>query len=539
MNLFLFAMGRLHVDLPPIISPDATGYTDPLPQALVLTAIVISFGMTALIVVLALRGFLRRHRPRYGPCAGCRRGRGHRSMSGIVASHWVVAPVILPAFVAAFLILVLRHSLAYQRIVSIAATALPLAIAIRNFSVAGEGPAQPYMLGAWPGLWHRAGAGPAVGHMVLLACVLALAVIVYAATGWDTRGRHFHPLFQFQLMGVNGAFLTGDVFNLFVFFEVMLIASYGLMLHGGGPRRLVAGFHYVAINLVGSTLFLFAVGVIYAVTGTLNMADLAMKVAVVAPAYRALLATGGLLLLMVFCLKAALVPLHWWLPTAYAARERSRCSFVHDHDEGRRVFHHPHLDVDFRCFGRTDGRSRRALDRAGRAGDFSCWRNRCTCQPHARRSGLLFDGLVDGLASGRGRPVRSRQPHGCALLYLAQHPRRGRPVPADRSRAGTSRTLARRAQGLAADRAARPACGPLLHRRYRDCRAPPAIRLHRQGAHLDATRGSAWAIWIWSIVLGTSLYVLLGLARAGSVVFSEERGGRPSAIPDEPGAGSA
>ena len=133
------------------------------------------------------------------------------------------------------------------------------------------------------------------------------------AAGISTR------CFQFQLMGVNGAFLTGDVFNLFVFFEVMLIASYGLMLHGGGPRRLVAGFHYVAINLVGSTLFLFAVGVIYAVTGTLNMADLAMKVAVVAPADRALLATGGLLLLMVFCLKAALVPLHWWLPTAYAA----------------------------------------------------------------------------------------------------------------------------------------------------------------------------------------------------------------------------
>ena len=286
VNLFLFAMGRLHVDLPPIISPGATGYTDPLPQALVLTAIVISFGMTALIVVLALRGFLETGTDRVTrPCAGCRRGRDHRSMSGIVASHWVVAPVILPAFVAAFLILVLRHSLAYQRIVSIAATALLLAIAIRNFSVAGEGPAQPYMLGAWPAPFGIVLVlDPLSATMVLLACVLALAVIVYAATGWDTRGRHFHPLFQFQLMGVNGAFLTGDVFNLFVFFEVMLIASYGLMLHGGGPRRLVAGFHYVAINLVGSTLFLFAVGVIYAVTGTLNMADLAMKVAVVAPA---------------------------------------------------------------------------------------------------------------------------------------------------------------------------------------------------------------------------------------------------------------
>ncbi len=86
--------------------------------------------------------------------------------------------------------------------------------------------------------------------MVLLTSVLAFLVGLYAASGWDRRGRHFHPLLLFQTMGVAGAFLTGDVFNLFVFFEVMLIASYGLMLHAGGPRRLVAGFQYVAINLV-------------------------------------------------------------------------------------------------------------------------------------------------------------------------------------------------------------------------------------------------------------------------------------------------
>src|SRR5690606_25487090 len=108
--------------------------------------------------------------------------------------------------------------------------------------------------------------------MLLLTACLALVVIVYAINGWDRRGRHFHPLFQFQLLGLNGAFLTGDFFNLFVFFEVMLIASYDLMLHGGEPRRLKAGFQYVTINLIGSTLFLIAVGIIYAVTGTLNMA---------------------------------------------------------------------------------------------------------------------------------------------------------------------------------------------------------------------------------------------------------------------------
>ncbi|WP_342021820.1 proton-conducting transporter membrane subunit, partial [Methyloceanibacter marginalis] len=84
--------------------------------------------------------------------------------------------------------------------------------------------------------------------------------LVYGRWRDGRRGRHFHALFQFQLLGLSGAFLTGDIFNLFVFFEVMLIASYGLMLHGGGARRLGAGFQYVAINLVASTLFLIAIG---------------------------------------------------------------------------------------------------------------------------------------------------------------------------------------------------------------------------------------------------------------------------------------
>ena len=114
--------------------------------------------------------------------------------------------------------------------------------------------------------------------MLLLTAVLALLVLCQAiATGWDRRGRKFHALWLFQLMGLNGAFLTGDAFNLFVFFEVLLIASYGLMVHGGTGPRIKAGVQYIAVNLVGSTLFLFALATIYALTGTLNMADLAVK----------------------------------------------------------------------------------------------------------------------------------------------------------------------------------------------------------------------------------------------------------------------
>jgi multicomponent K+:H+ antiporter subunit D len=241
-------------------------------------------------------------------------------VSPIPLDHWIVAPIVLPAVVAPFLVLVLQFDLVRQRIVSIGATLALLAIAIGLLVQSGDGIVRPYRLGDWPAPFGIVLVADRLSALMLtLTAALAFLVVVFAATGWDARGRHFHALFQFQLMGINGAFLTGDVFNLFVFFEVMLIASYGLLLHGGGALRLKAGFQYVAINLAGSTLFLFAVGLIYAVTGTLNLADLAAKAPGIAAADRAILQTGAVLLFLVFALKAAAVPLHWWLPSAYPA----------------------------------------------------------------------------------------------------------------------------------------------------------------------------------------------------------------------------
>jgi multicomponent K+:H+ antiporter subunit D len=185
---------------------------------------------------------------------------------------------------------------------------------------ASSGEIQVYELGDWPApfgivlVLDRLSA-----LMAVLTTVLALVVLLYAiGSGWDARGRHFHALFQFQLMGILGAFLTGDAFNLFVFFEVLLIASYGLMIHGGGARRLRAGVQYVIYNLLGSTLFLFALGTLYAVTGTLNMADLAERVAALPADDTALIRVGAVLLLLVFAIKAAVLPLHFWLPASYA-----------------------------------------------------------------------------------------------------------------------------------------------------------------------------------------------------------------------------
>ena len=133
------------------------------------------------------------------------------------------------------------------------------------------------------------------------------------------RGPHFHAFFQLQLAGLNGAFLTGDLFNLFVFFELLLIASYALLLHNAGGRALRSGLHYVVINLLGASLFLIAASLLYGVAGTLNFADLAWKLPHL-PAWDVGLArAAALLLLVVFGVKSALLPLGFWLPDTYGA----------------------------------------------------------------------------------------------------------------------------------------------------------------------------------------------------------------------------
>ncbi|MGR3515137.1 MAG: monovalent cation/H+ antiporter subunit D [Paracoccaceae bacterium] len=235
-------------------------------------------------------------------------------------THWIIAPVILPALLAPFIVLAARYHLGIQRIFAIAGTLALVAVAAALAWQTSDGTVLFYRLGDWAAPFGIVLVGDKLSTMmVLLTSVLALFVLLYAiGSGWDGRGRHFHALFQFQLMGIIGAFLTGDLFNLFVFFEVLLIASYGLMIHAGGNARLRAGVQYVLFNLIGSTLFLFALGAIYAETGTLNMADLAERVALVDPAETVGIRIAAVLLLLVFAIKAAVVPLHFWLPSSYA-----------------------------------------------------------------------------------------------------------------------------------------------------------------------------------------------------------------------------
>ncbi|WP_120504152.1 monovalent cation/H+ antiporter subunit D [Sulfitobacter mediterraneus] len=235
-------------------------------------------------------------------------------------THWIIAPVVLPALLAPFIVLAARYHIGIQRVFSVAGVLSLIAIAAGLAWQASDGTIILYQLSDWAAPFGIVLVGDRLSTlMILLTAVLALFVILYAiGSGWDKRGWHFHALFQFQLMGIMGAFLTGDVFNLFVFFEVLLIASYGLMIHGGGNLRLRAGVQYVLFNLLGSTLFLFALGAIYAETGTLNMADLAQRVALIDPAESVGIRIASVMLLLVFAIKAAVVPLHFWLPSSYA-----------------------------------------------------------------------------------------------------------------------------------------------------------------------------------------------------------------------------
>jgi len=154
--------------------------------------------------------------------------------------------------------------------------------------------------------------------MLVLTYGLAVPVMWFASKEWDERGRYFHAMCHFLLMGLTGAFLTGDLFNLFVFFEILLMASYVLLLHGQGKARFQLGIHYVTINLLASALFLIGLGMIYGSVGSLNMADVARLMPLLEGDQHRIAVAGGLLLFTVFGIKAAMLPVGFWLPKTYA-----------------------------------------------------------------------------------------------------------------------------------------------------------------------------------------------------------------------------
>ncbi|ETD79772.1 monovalent cation/H+ antiporter subunit D [Rhodobacter capsulatus] len=239
--------------------------------------------------------------------------------------HLIIAPILIPFFAGALMLIYDDRQRRAKLAISLVSAFATLVCALELLSRAkaqGPGGAEAglYRLGDWLAPWGIVLVNDRLSALMLvLTGLLALPALVYAAAGWHRQGPHFHSLFQFLLMGLNGAFLTGDLFNLFVFFELLLAASYGLLLHGGGQLRVRAGLHYIAVNLTGSALFLIGVSLIYGASGTLNMAQLAGLVPDLPEGRRALFQAGAALMGLAFLIKAGIWPLSFWLPTAYMA----------------------------------------------------------------------------------------------------------------------------------------------------------------------------------------------------------------------------
>jgi len=236
--------------------------------------------------------------------------------------HAIILPILLPLMVGAGLLFFDERKRMLKNICSLIGACLLVVIALNLVAQAKEvaPAAQLYRLGNWPAPFAIVLVLDRLsGLMVLLSACLGLAALIFSLSGTNSKGPHFHSMMQFLFAGINGAFLTGDLFNLFVFFEVMLSSSYALALHGTGVMRVRAGLHYVAINLIASAFFLIGAAMIYGITGTLNMADIAVKMAQIPDDDRILFEAGVAILGLAFLVKAGMWPLNFWLPATYSA----------------------------------------------------------------------------------------------------------------------------------------------------------------------------------------------------------------------------
>jgi multicomponent K+:H+ antiporter subunit D len=239
-------------------------------------------------------------------------------------THLIAAPILLPLLTAAIMLMLGEKHRPLKAKINLFSSLLGLGISVALLQWT-QSTGVPGSIGVYlPGNWQVPfGLVLVVDRlsalMLVLTGIIGVSALLFAMARWDGAGSSFHALFQIQMMGLYGAFLTADLFNLFVFFEVLLAASYGLMLHGSGRARVSSGLHYISINLLASSLFLIGAALIYGVTGTLNMADLALKIPLVPQADRGLLHAGAGILAVAFLAKAGMWPLNFWLVPAYSA----------------------------------------------------------------------------------------------------------------------------------------------------------------------------------------------------------------------------
>ncbi len=237
-----------------------------------------------------------------------------------LSANWLAAPIIIPMLTAAlglpFVRWGYRAAAAWQRRLTVIGALANFVVALMILNVTLGGSRLVLQMGNWPapfGITVMADGLTAV--MLTFAGLLTVTTVFYAMGTLDQRARmNYFPLVMFLLMGVNGAFLAGDLFNLYVFFEVLLMASFALLTLGGQIAQINGGIRYVVLNLIASSIFLVAAGTTYGTLGTLNMAHIAERMPYAPASVQALLAG---LLFVAFGSKAGLFPLFFWLPSSY------------------------------------------------------------------------------------------------------------------------------------------------------------------------------------------------------------------------------
>ena len=236
------------------------------------------------------------------------------------ADPLAIAPVVLPFVIGALLLVTEARRPRWQAPVSITTAAALVVVALALVARADAGAPTVTLVGNWPAPYGIVlFVDRLAALMVALVALVGLAAALASTSPTAGRGPHFHGLLQVQLAGLAGAFLTADIFNLFVCFELLLIASYALLLHGADSRAVRPGLRYVAVNLVASAFFLIAAAAIYAASGTLNLADFARRWPALTGFDAALARAGVWALIGVFAVKAALLPLGFWLAPTYRA----------------------------------------------------------------------------------------------------------------------------------------------------------------------------------------------------------------------------
>jgi len=230
-----------------------------------------------------------------------------------------ILPILLP-LVAAIILMFLSKSVKAQRIVSVIASAATAAAAWAvMLKVRSEG-IQTVDMGSWPAPFGITLVSDMLSILlVLTASVITLCVVIYSfrSIGSGREAFYYYPIVQFLLVGVNGSFTTGDIFNLFVFFEIMLMSSYVLIVIGGTKVQLRESIKYILVNVISSAIFVIAVGYLYSVTGSLNMAHISSRISELGA--EPIITVLAILFLVVFGLKGGIFPLYFWLPGSYAA----------------------------------------------------------------------------------------------------------------------------------------------------------------------------------------------------------------------------